>query len=111
MFGSGARGRAGPTSDLDIGIRLAPHASLSLRDRLDLAVALERSLLGEVDLVLLDEASPLLRHEAAGGRLLYERCPGAFGSFVGRAVLEMDDVRPHLLRGGRAMLRKLREAR
>ena len=82
-----------------------------MRDRLDLAVTIERAFGRDVDLVVLNEASPLLRHEAAGGRPIFEASPGVFADFAGRALLEMDDVRPHLVRGGEAMLRRFREGR
>jgi predicted nucleotidyltransferase len=109
LFGSAAVGRAGPGSDLDIGVGGdAPGAPL--RAALDLAVALERALGREVDLVDLATATPLLRREAARGRCLYERTPGAFGDFVARAVLEFDDVQPHLVRAGRALLAARRRA-
>lgn len=106
LFGSAAAGRARPDSDLDIGVG---GADLPLRARLQLAVALERALRREVDLVTLEGATPLLRFEVAGGRRLWERRPGAFASFAARAVLEFDDVREILLRCGRGMLRRLRE--
>jgi predicted nucleotidyltransferase len=106
LFGSGARGTARADSDVDIGVRLV-GGELTLEHDLELTVALERALHREVDLVDLDRATPLLRREAARGRCLYEREPGAFGDFVARALLEFDDVQPHLVRCGRGMLRKL----
>ncbi|MBI5480079.1 MAG: nucleotidyltransferase domain-containing protein [Deltaproteobacteria bacterium] len=109
LFGSAAAGRAGAASDLDIGVA-GNGPGLPVCDALDLAVTLERVLGREVDLVDLGSATPLLRREAARGRRLYERIPGTFADFVARAVLEFDDVRPHLLRGGRALLRAGRRA-
>lgn len=106
LYGSTASGTAGPDSDVDIAVKLVHGATLSLDERLDLGAALERALHREVDLVVLDEATPLLRHEAAQGECLYERTPGAFGDFVARALLEWDDVRPHFVRCARAMMRR-----
>jgi predicted nucleotidyltransferase len=75
LFGSMATGKAGPRSDVDIGVVCVAGGSLSWNERFDLALDLERSLHREVDLVVLDEATPLLRLEAARGRCLYERRP------------------------------------
>jgi predicted nucleotidyltransferase len=105
LYGSVARGTAGPESDVDIGVTLLPGATLPLHERLDLGAALERALHREVDLVLLSDATPLLRSEAAQGECIYERTPGSFGDFVARAMLEWDDVRPHFVRCARAMMR------
>lgn len=97
LFGSAAKGTMRPDSDVDIGI--VPAQEMSLRDRLDLGVALERALGRDVDLVVLDaEASSLLRFEAAKGRPLYERVRGAWADFVSRALFAHDDFRPHLHR-------------
>jgi predicted nucleotidyltransferase len=105
LYGSMARGTSGPGSDVDIGVTLVRGAVLSMREQLDLGDALERAVGREVDLVLLDDATPLLRHEAARGECLYERAPGAFGDFVTRALFEWDDVRPHFVRCARALMR------
>ncbi|HEY3358496.1 MAG TPA: nucleotidyltransferase domain-containing protein [Polyangia bacterium] len=108
LFGSVAAGRGGPASDVDIGV-LAGARELPVQARLDLAVALERVLRREVDLVDLGRATPLLRFEAARGVCLFEREPGAFGDFVARALLEFDDVRVHLRRCATALLRRRTE--
>jgi predicted nucleotidyltransferase len=104
LFGSAASGRAGKHSDVDIGV-FARSGELSLESRLDLAVALERVLRREVDVVDLRRAAPLLRVEAARGVCLHEERAGAFGDFVARALQEFDDVRPHLRRCATAFLR------
>lgn len=67
LFGSQARGSAGPLSDLDVAILhldgLGPRERLDLR--LGLAAAGGAALAtGEVDIVLLNGAPPLLRDRA-----------------------------------------------
>lgn len=81
MFGSVATGRARPASDVDIAILLDPsltaRRAFSLRLRLitELGAALGRP---DVDLVILNEASPLLAHRVlATGRLVFERSASA----------------------------------
>ncbi len=109
LFGSAARGREAAGSDLDIGVTMT-GGSPALDRLLDLAVVLEAALGREVDLVDLASATPLLRREAAQGQCLYEREPGIFGTFAASAVLEFDDVRPHIVRGGFGLLRRLKGA-
>jgi predicted nucleotidyltransferase len=100
LFGSVARGSERADSDVDIGI--VPSRPLTLREQLDLGVALERALGREVDLVLLDrDASSLLCLEAAKGRPIFERHATAWSDFVTRALMTHDDVRPHLRRAAR----------
>ena len=78
LFGSAARGRARPGSDLDIAVRGDGAADL---DALYLVLA-PRLGTDRLDLVDLRRAGPLLAFEVARhGRLLFERGPGAFRSF------------------------------
>lgn len=106
LFGSLAAGRGRPDSDADIGVGCAVGQTMALSERFDLALELERVLGREIDLVVLDEATPLLRLEAAQGDCIYERERWVFGDFVAAALLEFDDIRPHLLRCGRSPLGK-----
>jgi len=75
LFGSQARGRAHTLSDVDVAValddRLSPAEQSQVRLRLtsDLMVLLHRD---DVDVVMLNQASPLLRHRVLrDGRLLY----------------------------------------
>src|SRR6266545_3894825 len=78
LFGSVARGRSRPDSDLDVAARCDGPADLDALYLL-LAPRLANSLL---DLVDLRRTGSLLGFQVARhGRLLYERDPGAFRSF------------------------------
>jgi predicted nucleotidyltransferase len=71
LFGSRASGKARPDSDLDVAV--LPTAGADRRDlQVSVAVALaDLAPKGRVDVVLLDEAPELLRHNVlAGGRLV-----------------------------------------
>jgi predicted nucleotidyltransferase len=96
LFGSQARGEAGPLSDVDVAVLLAP--SVAAEARLDIAAALVEALerrCGRVDLVLLEEASPALRHRVfRDGILLFERDPRRRVAFEVRAIQEYLDFQP-----------------
>ena len=78
LFGSTAKGRVRPRSDVDIAVRGDGPADL---DALYLILA-RRVGTDRLDLVDLRRAGPLLAFEVARhGRLLFERAPGAFRGF------------------------------
>ena len=64
LFGSLARGAAGPDSDVDLAI-LPDGAEFSLKDELDLQARLSSRLGREIDLVRLDLCAPALRFRVA----------------------------------------------
>ena len=92
LFGSRAGASARPDSDWDLGIYLAE--TLSARERFDLRrrLACELEELGQVDLVVLNEAPPLLAHRAlTGRRLLVRDKPALVRFFVKTMGLSEDD--------------------
>jgi len=96
LFGSMARGDAGPLSDVDVAVLLDP--SVPPEARLDIATALVEHLerlCGRVDLVLIDEAPPALRHRVfREGLLLFERDVRRRVAFEVRAIQEYLDFQP-----------------
>jgi predicted nucleotidyltransferase len=76
LFGSQARGSAGPKSDVDVGVVVAglPSGGVERVERVAAMQAdLEALLRRDVDLVLLDEAGPDLLHRVLrDGVLLHE---------------------------------------
>lgn len=98
VFGSVATGRARKDSDVDVAVLLGRPLSasraLSYRLKLmaDLGSALHRS---DVDLVLLNDASPLLAHRVLSkGRLVFERSRSARVRFQVRTASRYADVIP-----------------
>jgi predicted nucleotidyltransferase len=92
LFGSTARGEAGPGSDVDVAVRsLAGHTV----DRLGLAAELSAAARREVDVVDLDEASyPMLRALLRDAIVLSEGRRGAAADWRTRAILETETDRP-----------------
>ena len=98
LFGSRARGRAGPHSDYDLAVKAGRR--LSLVERGLLAGELEDCAGGRVDLVVLDDWDPVVAWEAlARGRLLYHCGPGCLEEYyddLARALDEVADLEPVL---------------
>jgi predicted nucleotidyltransferase len=91
LFGSQARGTAGPRSDVDVAVRLIGGG----RPRRELANDLERAAGRTLDLLDLDAAPPLARFEIArDGVVLVERRPFAWADFRARAMLDWWDFAP-----------------
>lgn len=99
LFGSHAAGKEGPLSDLDVALLLDERQvrpQKFFRFQMDLmgetAHACRRS---DVDLVLLNRATPLLAYEVIrAGRLLYERDHDARVAFEARTVQHYLDLEP-----------------
>jgi predicted nucleotidyltransferase len=110
MFGSAARGRLRPDSDVDIYVRLLPGVSWSLHHELSLASDLSAAARREIDLIVEDEGrtSVILRLEVARhGRLLLERRPGAWVDLRARAMLAHADLEPWMRLCGEGVRRAL----
>jgi predicted nucleotidyltransferase len=91
LFGSRASGRVRPDSDWDIAVFLDEtlDASSRFRVRRELAAALEPEL--TVDIVVLNDAPPLLAHRALMGQLLVDRDRTRYVRFFVRALGESQD--------------------
>jgi len=98
VFGSQARGTPGPLSDVDVAVWATPDTDARGRFslRIELAEAATRALDGQtVDLVVLDDASPLLRQRAwRDGELLIDRDPRTRVRDEARALVEFLDTKP-----------------
>lgn len=115
LFGSQARDSAGPLSDIDIGIwylpDLDPASRLALRLDLDRA-ATEALRTDEVDVVMLNSASPLMRHRAIrDARLLVDRVPVIRVRLEARAIIDYLDTGPLRAELARGLRHRLEEDR
>jgi len=88
-FGSAKEGVVRPGSDLDIAIFFFRKSTLM--ERLALLADLQQAAgLEEVDLLILNEASPIARMEALSGSLLFCRDDGVRSSFTSLAAREYE---------------------
>jgi uncharacterized protein len=111
LFGSRAGGRPRPDSDWDLAIylddRLDPRARFSIRR--ELIAALEPAT--RVDLVVLNDAPPLLGHRALFGELLVDRDHARYVRYFVRTVGASLDEAPVRRIHADARRRRLTEAR
>ena len=99
LFGSQATGKQGPLSDVDVAVLLDEKKASPkrfFRFRLDLiAAATGVCRRPDVDVVILNEATPVLKYEVVrAGRLVYERDRPARIEFEARAVQHYLDLEP-----------------
>ena len=98
IYGSVASGRARPDSDVDIAVLVSDKVMRgdSWKYRLELISSLMDALKrDDVDLILLNEAPPLLAHRALSkGKLVLERSASARIAFQVRAVNRYLDTQP-----------------
>jgi len=98
LVGSQATGRAGPLSDIDVAVWVDPALCAPARHELELALAAAAAAaLGtdEIDLLVLNAASPLVQHRAMRDRVqLVQRDPVARVRLEARAILDYLDTQP-----------------
>lgn len=113
LFGSLALGRAAPHSDVDIAVLLQEMGRQAMWERrLQLMGELERFGNQKVDVVILNTAPLLLRHQVLStGRLLYERDRAARVEFQVRVGKFYADYLPVYDFFKQAMLREIREGK
>ena len=99
LIGSQARGEAGPLSDVDIAVWHDPEIEDS-KQQLDFQLSLTKAALDAlgtdgVNVVMLNQATPLLQHRAIRDAvLLVERDRAQRVRFETRAILEFLDLKP-----------------
>lgn len=93
LFGSEARGATGRLSDVDIAVLLLKSFDLTLDYRLYLMGKIAEIIGRETDVVILNEAPPLLRYEVIKcGRVIYCRDEGERVTFEERTLDEYLDM-------------------
>ena len=96
LFGSHSREESTPMSDTDIAVLIDTNAR-DISYKLELAMLLDFQKVvnnGEVDLVLLNKATPFLKYQVATeGKLLFEKQNDLYVEFMTKAMKEYEDVR------------------
>jgi predicted nucleotidyltransferase len=107
LFGSTARSRAMPGSDVDLGVLLEPYSASA---RFTAEAKLGRAAQRPIHLILLDEAPPLLRFEIAReGVLLHENEEGLWPGFKAKAMIDWWDWAPTARKMNAEVIRRLKE--
>lgn len=89
-FGSAQGGEVAEGSDVDIGLLMESKPSFD--EQLELWVSLQKAInVAELDLVILNEANPILRFEAISGRALFCRDLGRRAEFASLTAREYED--------------------
>lgn len=110
LFGSQASGQAGPLSDLDVAVLLDESRVTSKRRLMPhlrfIGEVMHACRTFDVDVVVLNEATPLLAYEVIqGGRLLYEADHDRRVGFEAKTVQHYLDLVP-FYRVSRSYLKK-----
>ncbi|RKD32260.1 type VII toxin-antitoxin system MntA family adenylyltransferase antitoxin [Thermohalobacter berrensis] len=109
VFGSYARNTMTENSDIDIAI-YQKDKEISTDDYLSLKVELEDKTKKEVDLVILNEADPLVKHEVfIDGIRLFSRDETLESNFKVHTVFEYEDTKRFREKFYNNMIEKLRK--
>ena len=112
IFGSMAQGRARPGSDVDVAVLLSDDLDGEARfvRRLRLGAEVEEAIGRRTDLVVLNDAPPLLQHQVLKhGRLVFERDRAARVEFEVRAGKIYADLKPMRRFFQEALFREIQE--
>jgi uncharacterized protein len=105
LFGSQARKDALPTSDIDVAVYL--NSKDFFKRKLELIEKLSRATKKEVDLTVLNEASPLLKFVVLSeGELIYEADRSKRLDFDLQATNEYYDFKPYMEMYNKALFKK-----
>jgi predicted nucleotidyltransferase len=111
LFGSSAKGTSRPDSDQDIGVYLVDHLSPKMRLGVRLRLLAEWEDLSPVDVVVLNDAPPLLAQRALQGRRILVKEPSVFVRFFVDTQAKAGDERFWLALHAAARGRRLEERR
>jgi uncharacterized protein len=109
LFGSRASGTARPDSDWDVAVYLREDLTPRQRFQLRLRLTADLEVLGRADVVVLNDAPPLLAHRAIMGQLVLRRDETARVRFAVRTVAMSEDERYFREIHHQARLRRLEE--
>ena len=111
LFGSRVTGRSRQGSDIDLAVYL--DDALSARERFDLRLRLVTEIvdMGRPDIVILNDAPPLLGHRALMGRSVLVRDRTSYVRYFVRTLAASGDERPWRRLHRNARRRRIMEGR
>lgn len=108
LFGSHAKGNQTAESDIDIAVLLSATPKKTLEYHLHLMNELSKVLGNEVDLIILNTAPPMLKHQTIKhGKVIYCRDEKARIKFEARAQSEYLDFSRALARYDECLMKKV----
>jgi predicted nucleotidyltransferase len=110
VFGSAAKSNLNETSDIDLGIRMAPNVTDDKLQQLELDLG--RLTGRSIDIVLIDQAPPLLRFEIAkDGIVLRQDDDYQWADFCAKAMIDWWDWAPVAKKINQTIIAGLRKDR
>ena len=111
FFGSRPGGRARVDSDWDVAVYLSEDLSPKQRFQARLRINSELAGLGQIDLVVLNDAPPLLAHRVLTGERIFVRDAPLYTRFFVRTMSQLSDESYWLSFHTKARERRIREGR
>lgn len=94
LFGSEAKKKGNKESDVDIAILCESSSVPDFHSKIEIQEALSSRLKKEVDVVVLNKANPILKHQVLKyGELLLNNNPSLVNTFIVRSLMEYDDIK------------------
>lgn len=94
IFGSHARNRETPQSDLDIAVLFARDSLPDLNKQLTFKADLENMARKDVDVIILNNANPILKYQVFKyGKILELKNRNLYEQFLVRSLNEYDDLK------------------
>ncbi|MBI2335498.1 MAG: nucleotidyltransferase domain-containing protein [Deltaproteobacteria bacterium] len=94
LFGSQAKDQSTLNSDIDLAVFFDPHQLPTFDQFMDQKEALSTQLQTPVDLINLNKANPILKHQIfTQGTLLLNQKPSYLTEFASRSLVEYEDLK------------------
>ena len=93
IFGSASKEGSHTPEDIDLAVLFETEKTPDIHGQLKMRESLTATLKEEVDLIVLNTANPILRHQVLRGKLLVNNNRDAVNHFFVRTVLEYDDIK------------------
>lgn len=94
LFGSHAKKKSRDQSDVDIAILYEPNYLPEIFSQLQMKEDLENLLKKDVDLIVMNQANPIFKHQIFKyGRLLFCKNQRFFHQFFSYSLMEYDDIK------------------